>query len=99
LRNLTVNVEVASKTFDIWGEVKIAGVKNLLVQTTVLKAVASAGGFTDYAKVTGVIVLRTEKGNTVSHVVDCKDILSGKAPDVFVIRPNDIVYVPRKTLF
>jgi len=98
-KNLTINVEVATKTFSIGGEVRIPGVKNFLMKTTILQAIMAAGWFTDYAKVSKVIVLRNnEKGEQVRHEIDSGDIVKGKAED-FIIKPNDIIIVPEKGWF
>jgi protein involved in polysaccharide export with SLBB domain len=67
-----------------------------LERTTLLGAIARAGGFTDYADRDEVVVVReTDKGSE-RHTLDIAAILSGKAPDDFVLKPRDIVWVSRK---
>jgi protein involved in polysaccharide export with SLBB domain len=98
-KNLYIDINVASKTYDIGGEVRSPGIKNLLMRTTILKAIASAGWFTDYAKVSKVTVTRDEGGKTVLYEVDCGKIMKGEAEDAFVIKANDTIIVPRSGAF
>jgi len=98
-KNLVLNVTVRSKTYTIAGEVRNPGIHPLQIKTTITRAIARAGDFTDFAKQSKVIILRNSPGGQiVRHEVDCEAILRGKAED-FVIEPNDVVYVPRKGLF
>ncbi len=98
-KNLTLNLEVASKTYSIVGEVRNPGIKNILMKTTIITAIASAGGFTDYAKQSKVIVLRVVGGEQARREIDCEEILKGKAKAEFLIEPNDVIWVPPKGLF
>ena len=99
-KNLVINVEVRSKTFNIIGNVRIPGVKELITETSMLTAIALAGDFTDYANEKKVTVLRRDaEGNLTRTVVDCKAIMDGKAPDDFIIKPNDLIVVPRSGVF
>lgn len=95
-KNLVINVEVRSKTFNIIGRVRIPGVKELITETSMLTAIALAGDFTEYANEKKVTVLRRDaEGNVTRTVVDCKAIMDGKAPDDFIVKPNDLIVVPR----
>ncbi len=98
-KDLCITVEVASKTFYIGGEVRSPGIRPLAVRLSLLAAVLSAGGFTDYADLDNVRVSRLQSGNWVVQTVDCKAILRGKAPDDFEIKPNDLIWVPRGGIF
>ncbi len=99
-RNVVINVEVRSKTFNIIGDVRIPGVKELITETSILTAIALAGDFTEYANEKKVTVIRRDaQGNATRTVIDCKAIMDGKAPDDFIIKPNDLIVVPRSGPF
>lgn len=96
-KNVVINVEVRIKSFNIVGEVRNPGIKDLLTQTSILTAIASAGDFTEYADPSKVIVIRLDKeGMPTRQTIDCKAILRGKAPDSFLVKPNDVISVLRK---
>jgi polysaccharide export outer membrane protein len=99
-KNLVINVEVRSKTFNIIGNVRVPGVKELITETSILTAIALAGDFTEYASEKKVTVIRRNaEGNLTRTVVDCKAIMDGKAPDDFIVKPNDLIVVPRSGVF
>jgi polysaccharide export outer membrane protein len=60
---------------------------------TVVGAIASSLGTIKDAYLSHVAVVRGSLSNPEIAIVDYKDIVHGKAPDV-VLQPNDIVYVP-----
>jgi polysaccharide export outer membrane protein len=95
-KNLVITVDVRIQSFNIVGEVRIPGIKELLIKTTLLTAIGSAGGFTEYADQDKVIVIRNTEGKPTRQIVSCKDILRGRITDDFVIKPNDVIWVPRK---
>lgn len=66
-------------------------------QLTLLRAIAQAGGFTDRARKSGVIIKRTEDGKEIKIKVNIKKILSGKKPDI-ILKSNDIIFVPESIL-
>ena len=60
---VTVTVtEINSRRVYVTGEVNRPGVIPLLPDMTVLQALSSAGGFTQFAKLKGIYVLRNEGG-------------------------------------
>lgn len=61
--------------------------------TTLVSAVANAGGTVKDAYLTHVGIVRGSLSQPKIAVVNYKDIVSGRAPDV-VLEPRDIVYVP-----
>lgn len=85
--------------YSIIGEVRSPGSYDIVTRTTVLKALATAGGYTDYADDRTVVVLRYTKDRTDRHNIDVNAILKGKAADDFIIHPGDIIWVPRKGPF
>ncbi len=85
--------------YNIIGEIKSPGSYELPMRTTVLQAIARAGGFTDYAKDTDVLVIRYTEGRTEREAVDVLGILKGKAEDNLILQAGDIIWVPRKGVF
>jgi len=66
---------------------------------TLLRAIAKAGGFTEWANKDKVIILRTsENGETKSIKVDASKIEKGKEKDVPLF-PNDHIVVYERKLF
>ena len=64
-------------------------------ETTVLQAIAMAGGFTRVAAINGTRVLRTEDGEEKTIFVKIKDITQkGEKDKDIPLKPNDIVFVP-----
>jgi polysaccharide export outer membrane protein len=66
-------------------------------QMTLLRAIAQAGGFTDRARKSAVIIKRIVNNKEVKIKVNTKKILKGKKPDV-ILKPNDVVFVPESIL-
>ena len=79
------------------GEVKRPGELALVGPTTVMQAIAEAGGITDVGKLSEVIVVRRGlSGEPVVMRVDVKKARKGDDPsqDLGLV-PYDVVYVPR----
>ena len=94
---VTVIVEqVNSKKFNILGEVARPGSYSLALAPTIMDAIATAGGFRDFAKKTGVYILRKGPDGKESRIpFNYKDFLKGKNPEQNVkIEPNDTIIVP-----
>lgn len=64
---------------------------------TLLRAIAQAGGFTERARKSSVLITRRENGKEIKIKVNVKKILSGKKPD-FILKPNDVIYVKASVL-
>src|ERR1700721_1828817 len=66
---VTVIVEqINSKKFNILGQVLKPGFYSLALQTTVMDAIATAGGFRDFAKKEDIYILRQLPDGTESHI-------------------------------
>jgi polysaccharide export outer membrane protein len=93
---VTVGVaEINSRRVYVTGEVTRAGAFPLLPNMTVLQALSSCGGFTQFARLKGIYVLRIEDGKQVKHPFNYKGVLSGKKPDQnILLQPGDVVVVP-----
>ena len=94
---VTVIVEqINSQKFNILGQVAKPGSYPLTAPTTVLDAIAGAGGFRDFAKQKGVYVLRhSPNGSELRIPFNYKDVIKGKnSAQNIAIQPNDTVVVP-----
>ena len=93
---VTVTVtEINSRRVYITGEVTHAGALPLLPNMTVLQALSSAGGFTQFAKLKNIYVLRTEGGKQVKHPFNYKEVVKGNlAEQNVVLQPGDVIVVP-----
>lgn len=93
---VTVTVtEINSRRIYVTGEVVRAGAYSLLPNMTVLQALSSSGGFTQFARVKNIYVLRTENGKQVKHPFNYKDAIGGKKPEEnILLQPGDVIVVP-----
>jgi len=87
----TASVLVAQRFFYVGGEVKSPGRFLWSEDTTLMKAINTAAGFTDYANRNKVQLVR---GKERPKIFDCEELLHNPAKDV-PIRPGDTVTVPR----
>jgi polysaccharide biosynthesis/export protein len=97
--NPEVNVvvqEVKSRTFNVVGKVMKPGSYDLARPMTILDAIALAGGFQDFAKVTKVYVLRRgADGSQKMLRFNYKQVIKGQALDENVqLQPGDTVVAP-----
>jgi len=99
ISNPQVNVivqEVRSRSFNVVGKVLKPGSYDLAKPMTVLDAIALAGGFQDFAKVTKIYVLRRmEDGSQRMLPFNYKLVIKGKRLDENVeLRSGDTIVVP-----
>jgi polysaccharide biosynthesis/export protein len=91
---VTVN-EINSRRVYITGEVIHPGTSPLLPNMTVLQALSSAGGFTQFAKLKSIYVLRTESGKQVKHPFNYKEVVKGNLAEQNIsLLPGDVIVVP-----
>lgn len=93
---VTVGVaEINSRRVYITGEVTHPGSLPLLPNMTVLQALSSAGGFTQFAKLKSIYVLRTENGKKVKYPFNYKDVVGGRKEGQDIeLKSGDVVVVP-----
>jgi polysaccharide biosynthesis/export protein len=94
---VTVIVEkVNSRKYNVLGEVAKPGSYLLTTSTTVMDAIAAAGGFRDFAKKSGVYVLRKSPDGKEAHLkFNYKDFIKGKdSAQNIKLEPNDTIIVP-----
>jgi polysaccharide export outer membrane protein len=85
-----VNVLVASRFFYVGGELRAPGRYPWTKDITLMKAVNTAGGFTDFANRARVEVTRGKD----KQVFDCNDLRARPEKDV-PLQPGDSLFVPR----
>lgn len=95
-KKMTVSVLPKSDTqfYFVDGEVRLPNRQVYLSRTTVLKAIASAGGFTDFAN-KGKVTLTRVDGRTV--IVNCKRAIKDPTLDLEIF-PGDKIWVPRRII-
>lgn len=86
---------INSQRIFIIGEVTRAGAYPLLPNMTVLQALSSGGGFTQFAKLSKIYVLRVVDGKQEKHPFNYKDVVAGKAADQnILLKAGDSIVVP-----
>ena len=93
---VTVGVtEINSRRIFVTGEVAHPGASQLLPNMTVLQAITSAGGFTQFAREKKIYILRMENGKQVKHPFNYKEAISGKNVEQnIILEGGDIIVVP-----
>lgn len=93
---VTVTItEINSRRIYVTGEVARAGAFPLLPNMTVLQALSSSGGFTPFARIKNIYVLRVENGKQVKHPFNYKEVVNGKnAEQNILLEPGDVIVVP-----
>jgi polysaccharide export outer membrane protein len=88
--------EVKSQRFNILGQVVRPGSYLLANTTTVLDAIAVAGGFRDFAKKKSIYVLRTKTDGSQARIAfNYNDVIKGKDPAQNIrLEPKDTLVVP-----
>jgi polysaccharide export outer membrane protein len=88
--------EIKSQKFNVLGMVMKPGSYVLTNPTTVLDAIAMAGGFRDFAKQKDIYVLRRAGDGTQTRLpFNYKDVVKGhKSTQNIVLQSNDTVVVP-----
>ncbi len=91
--NLTVTITSGDRVYYVGGEVKGAGRQLYEDNTTVTKAIQSAGGLTDFASHSNIKLIHAATGQIVT--VDYDEALQNQADDPLVY-PNDQVIVSKR---
>lgn len=93
---VTVTImEINSRRVYCTGEVMKPGAMPLLPNMTALQAISSCGGFTQFARIKNIYILRVEDGKQVQHPFNYRDVVKGKKPeDNIVLQPGDVIVVP-----
>ncbi len=81
----------------VLGEIRSPGVYKFNVPPTITEVVASAGGYSDYAVLNSIMIIRGDIRTKLEAIrVNVAQVLkSGRLSQNIFLKPNDIVYVPR----
>ncbi len=83
-----------SRRIFVTGEVAHTGAMPLLPNMTMLQVLSSAG-FTQFANVKNIYLLRTENGKQVKLPFNYKEVVKGNHPEQnIMLKPGDTVVVP-----
>jgi len=95
--NLTVVVRISGDTrsYYVDGEVRAGGQRPYISSITVSKAIAAAGGFTDFANKRKVKLIRADGRK---QIINCNQVLDHPELDPQVY-PDDKIHVPRRLLW
>lgn len=87
--------QINSERVYITGEVTHPGAFPLVPGMTILQALSSAGGFTNFANTKKIYMFRTVNGKRVDFPFDYKDVIHGKKLDEnVVLQAGDTIVVP-----
>jgi polysaccharide export outer membrane protein len=93
-RVTVVVTQMNSQRYYVTGEVLHTGTMTLLPNMTVLQALASAG-FSQFANLKGIYVLRAENGRQQKIPVNYKQLVKGDAMGQnILLKPGDTIVVP-----
>jgi polysaccharide export outer membrane protein len=91
-------LESHSSMVHVLGEVARPGAVSYVRGATALGAIQAAGGYhAATADLEDVRVIRDRMGQRTAYALDLEEVLSGDAPDAWLI-PGDVVYVPPRLL-
>jgi len=88
--------QINSLKFNVLGQVTKPGSYPLMAGTTIVDAIATAGGFKDFAKKKSIYVLRQTPGGEESRILfNYQDFIKGKnAQQDIIVKPRDTIVVP-----
>jgi len=87
--------QMSSLRIYILGQVTRGGAYPLVPDMTVMQALSIAGGFTPYANVKKIYVMRKEKGADRIFAVNYKQVISGRKTEQNIqLKPGDTIVVP-----
>jgi polysaccharide biosynthesis/export protein len=89
-----VLTQINSKKIYLLGEVARRGPIEMTPGMTLLEAIASAGGFTDYANVKKTYILREQGGKQQRIPVHYKEAVKGDSQFNLVLQSGDTIVVP-----
>lgn len=88
--------QINSEKYNILGQINKPGSYPLTVTTTIVDAIATAGGFRDFAKKKGIYILRRSASGGESRIAfNYQDFIKGKNTNQNItIQPHDTIIVP-----
>lgn len=92
---VTVVVQQAnSHKIFVVGQVLRPGSYSLLPNMTVLQAISTAGGVSEFGNAKKTMVLRTENGKQTKYPFDYKSAIKGDVKQIFELKAGDTILVP-----
>jgi polysaccharide export outer membrane protein len=86
---------INSQRVYLLGEVSRPGAFPMIPGMTVLQAISSGGGFTQYARTGKIYVLRNENGKQVKYPFNYKEVINAKKPEQDIpLKAGDTIVVP-----
>ncbi len=86
---------INSQRVYIMGEVNRPGTIALMPNMTVLQALSVAGGFSQFAGLKKIMVLRNENGKRVTYPFNYKEAIKGRRLEQnIVLKPGDMIVIP-----
>lgn len=93
IKSPSVIVRFLQFNINMFGEVRSPGTLKLTMdKVTIIDALSAAGDLTDYGRRDDITVIREENGKKIFHHIDLRGKAVFQSP-VYVLQPNDIVYV------
>jgi polysaccharide export outer membrane protein len=94
-RVTVIVTQINSRRIYVMGEVARPGAFPMLPNMTILQALSTAGGFSQYAKLSAIYLLRTENGRQVTYPFNYKEVIRGRRPEQNIaLKPGDTIVVP-----
>jgi len=89
-------LEFVSKRIFVLGQVKKAGNFPMKEAMSIIEAISLAGGFTNFADISNVVITRKLKsGKEKRFVVNIEDVVNGNKKN-FYLKPGDIIFVKER---
>ena len=86
---------INSQRIYLLGEVSRPGAFPMIPGMTVLQAISSGGGFTQFARTKSIYVLRNENGKQVKYPFNYKEVINAKKPEQDIpLKAGDTIVVP-----
>jgi polysaccharide export outer membrane protein len=87
--------QMSSQRIYVLGQVNRGGAYPLVPDMTAMQALSIAGGFTPFANLKKIYVMRSENGQDKVVPLNYKDVVSGRRPQGNVhLKPGDTIVVP-----
>jgi polysaccharide biosynthesis/export protein len=86
-------IEAQPQTVSVIGEVNAPGTHPVKAQTTVIEALAMAGGFKDFANTKNITIQRSTPTGTTRIKFNYKDAIKSETKPMCV-QPGDVIIVP-----
>jgi polysaccharide export outer membrane protein len=86
---------INSRRVYLMGEINRPGAIPLVPNMTVLQAISTAGGLTQFANSSKIQILRTENGKQATYLFNYKNVIRGeKTEQNILLKPGDSIVVP-----